>query len=126
MKDDIVLFLLIFVIVFICYEIYMKRDYKKSLKKKSKNKDAFKYPVEVRLLRDFYKLNIDDINYKRLLHIVCLTSSMDISIIVMISGMFDKGYIQILVAFILMFPIIFLSYYLVVLFYRVRNRRMKK
>ena len=84
-----------------------------------------KYPVEVRLLRDFYKIELDNIDYKLLLNIVCFVSSIDITIIVMISGIFDRGYLQILVAFLLVVPIIFLSYYLVALFYRKKNRRKK-
>ena len=121
MNNNIILFLMIFIIVFIGYEICLKRDYKKSLKNiKKKRISSLKYPVEVRLLRDFYK-----IDYKLLLNIVCFVSSIDITIIVMISGIFDRGYLQILVAFLLVVPIIFLSYYLVALFYRKKNRRKK-
>lgn len=126
MNNNIILFLMIFIIVFIGYEICLKRDYKKSLKNiKKKRISSLKYPVEVRLLRDFYKIELDNIDYKLLLNIVCFVSSIDITIIVMISGIFDRGYLQILVAFLLVVPIIFLSYYLVALFYRKKNRRKK-
>lgn len=126
MIDNLILFLMIFIIVFIGYEIFLKRDYKKSLKNIKKKKiNSMKYPVEIRLLRDFYKIEIDDVNYKLLLNIVCFISSIDITIIVIISGVFDRGYLQILVASLLVVPIIFLSYYLVALFYRKKNRRKK-
>ncbi len=127
MKNNIILFLMIFIIVFIGYEIFLRRDYKKSLKNiKKKKSSSIKYPVEVRLLRDFYKIKVDDNNYKSLINIVCFVSSIDITIIVMISGIFDRGYLQILIAFLLVVPIIFCSYYLVALFYnRKKNRREK-
>ncbi len=127
MLNNIILFIIIFVIVFFIYEWIIYRDLKKRLKNKRKNtKTTDKYPMEVKILVDFYKLKLDNINYNRLIHIICIVSSLDISLIVIISGMFDKGYMQILVAFLIVLPIIFFSYYLIVFFYKFKEKRRNK
>lgn len=120
------LFFVIFVVIFFVYEFILLRDYKmkrKRKKKKSKNKD---YPMEIKILRDFYHLDIKQLNYNHLLHFVAVVSSLDIAFIVSIAGLFQIGFIQILVAFILVLPVIFLSYYLINLYYRYRLKRRKK
>lgn len=120
------LFLLIFVVILLVYEFILLKDYKdkkQKKKKKSKNKG---YPMELRILRDFYHLDIKQLNYNHLLHFVAVVSSLDIAFIVSIAGLFQIGLIQILVAFILVLPVIFFSYYLINLYYRYKLKRRKK
>lgn len=122
---DMLIFVIYFIIIFIFYEIFIRKKYMKRLNKDIKvlNNKNLKYPVEVNILVKFYKVNIEQYDYNKLLHIVCLVSSIDISLIVFISDMFKNGYMQIIVALLLVLPVIFLSYYLVALFCNRKNRR---
>lgn len=141
MIQNIVLFLLTFIVVFIIYEIIYAKDYrrthklKKEIKKQNKkegkpkknisNKDIIpeKKPMEVRLLETYFKVDIEKLKYKSLLRTVALVSSLDISIIVSIACVTRFGLIQILIAFILVIPIIYCSYYLLAKYY---NYKIKK
>lgn len=120
------LFLIVFIVVLFIYEFVLLRRYKIKKKRKNKKSNNNDYPMEVKILRDFYKLDIEKLNYNRLLHFIAVVSSIDIALIVMIAGIFDSGIIQILVAFILVLPIIFLSYYLINLYYKCKLKKRRK
>lgn len=109
------LFFMIFVVVFLIYEFVLLKKYKNKKKKKKKAKG---YPIEVKILKDFYHLDVTRVNYNRLLHFIAVVSSLDIAIIVTIAGLFESGIIQILIAFVLVLPVIFSSYYLIHLYYQ--------
>lgn len=113
MKKFIILFILIFLIVFLVYEFLILRKYRKNNKKK---KD--KYPMEVLLLINLYKLDIKKVNYNKLLHFIAFVSSLDIAVIVSIMSIVDMGIIQIIIALIIVIPIILGSYYMIYLYYK--------
>ena len=114
------LFFMIFVVVFLIYEFVLLKKYKNKKKKKKKAKG---YPIEVKILKDFYHLDVTRVNYNRLLHFIAVVSSLDIAIIVTIAGLFESGIIQILIAFVLVLPVIFSSYYLIHLYYQYRLKK---
>lgn len=111
---------MIFVVVFLIYEFVLLKKYKNKKKKKKKAKG---YPIEVKILKDFYHLDVTRVNYNRLLHFIAVVSSLDIAIIVTIAGLFESGIIQILIAFVLVLPVIFSSYYLIHLYYQYRLKK---
>ncbi len=120
MINNIQLFFMIFLVVLFVYEFLIFRKYK--IKKSKKNKVA-QQPTEIKILTNYYGLDISKLNYNRLLNFVAVVSSLDIAIIVTISGMFENGIIQILLALLLVVPIIFLSYYFVNLYYKLKMRK---
>lgn len=122
------LFFMVFVVVLLVYEFILLREYKnkKTRKRKKKRKKTKEYPMEVKILKDFYHLDITQLNYNRLLHFIAIVSSLDIAIIVTIAGLFKSGIIQILIAFILVLPVIFSSYYLIYLYYQYKLKKRRK
>ena len=120
---QVILFLLTFIFVFLFYQIFIIRKAKIKKEKKSKKKlfkknknnkgkeDILpKKPMEIKLLESKYKLDLDKINYNRLLLVVSLVSSLDISILVTLVLIIDNYLLQILLALVLAFPLILLSY----------------
>ena len=106
---QVILFLLTFIFVFLFYQIFIirkakikkeKKSKKKLFKKKKNNKGKEdilpKKPMEIKLLESKYKLDLDKINYNRLLLVVSLVSSLDISILVTLVLIIDNYLLQIL------------------------------
>ena len=90
-------------------------DVKKSLEKKIK--ELKKELAEIRFLVTKYKLDLDKVNYNKLLLVVSLVSSFDITLIVTIITLFDSYFLSFLLACVLVLPIILFSYWLVYKFY---------
>ena len=76
---EIVVFLLTFLVVLLIYELILVRKCKKDKK--------IKKPIEVQYLVNCYNLDLKKVNYKRLLNIISLVSSLDIAIVVTIIGL---------------------------------------
>ena len=110
MLEDLWLFLLCFFLVLIVYEIFIVR--------RAKAKKVKKQPIEVRYLITRYHLNMRKIDYPQLLQIVALVSSFDISFIVFVVAMLDSYLWQIVAVFVLVLPVIILSYHFVGVFYK--------
>lgn len=120
---EIILFIACFIVVFICYQVFFvlpMKKYKKNKKKKSKVKEK-KELAEIRLLVTKYKLDLDKVNYNKLLLVVSLVSSFDITLIVTIITLFDSYLISFLLAAVLVLPIVMISYWLVYKFYEKRG-----
>ena len=119
MLQNIILFLLI--TIFLVYEIMFIKEYrynKKIKKGKISKDDNRKEPVEVRLLKSYYKVDIDKLNYSSVLNTIAFISSLDMAIIITIACLAKIGLIQILIALILVIPIIYSSYYLLAKYYK--------
>ena len=122
MLEFIKLFFIIFILVLLIYElIFNKYKTRKNNKKKKKLKNN--YPLEVLIMSSFYKIDIDKVNYNKFLNILAYVSSFDIALIVSIVSVVDNGILEILLALVLVLPIIFLSYYIVSLFYRKKESK---
>lgn len=118
---EIILFIACFIVVFICYQVFFilpMKKYRKNKKngKKKKIKEK-KELAEIRFLVTKYKLDLDKVNYNKLLFIVSLVSSFDITLIVTIITLFDSYLVSFLLAAILVLPIVMISYWLVYKFY---------
>ena len=98
---EVILFIMTFITVFIVYQLFIVSKRKKVKKK---------YPMEVNYLIYKYKIDIDKVNYKKLLRVISVISSLDISILVTIVLLFDSYLLQIIVALLLVIPIIMISY----------------
>ena len=117
MLQNIILFLLTFITIFLVYEIMFIKEYRFKKGKISKD-DNRKEPVEVRLLKSYYKVDIDELNYSSVLNTIAFISSLDMAIIITIACLAKIGLIQILIALILVIPIIYSSYYLLAKYYK--------
>ena len=118
---EIILFIACFILVFICYQVFFilpMKKYRKNKKngKKKKIKEK-KELAEIRFLVTKYKLDLDKVNYNKLLLVVSLVSSVDITLIVTIITLFDSYLVSFLLAAVLVLPIVMISYWLVYKFY---------
>ncbi len=123
--EEIILFIACFIVVFICYQVIFiipMKKYRKSKKngKKKKIKEK-KELAEIRFLVTKYKLDLDKVNYNKLLLVVSLVSSFDITLIVTIITLFDSYLVSFLLAAVLVLPIVMISYWLVYKFYEKRG-----
>ena len=109
--QELLLFLLTFVFVFILYQIFIVRKAKKKGKK-------FKEPIEITYLVNRYKLDLKKVNYKKLLRVISIVSSLDISLVVTIIMLINNFVLEIIVGFISTLVIILLSYHIVYLVYK--------
>ena len=118
---EIILFIACFILVFICYQVFFilpMKKYRKNKKngKKKKIKEK-KELAEIRFLVTKYKLDLDKVNYSKLLLVVSFVSSFDITLIVTIITLFDSYLVSFLLAAVLVLPIVMISYWLVYKFY---------
>ena len=91
-----------------------RKNKKNGKKKKIKEKKEL---AEIRFLVTKYKLDLDKVNYNKLLLVVSLVSSFDITLIVTIITLFDSYLVSFLLAAVLVLPIVMISYWLVYKFY---------
>ena len=118
------LFIATFIIVFIIYNFTFIREYKRSRKlKKGKEVKQKRVPVEVNLLKYYYKVDISKLKYTSLLRRIAFVSSFDISLIVTVACVTKLGLLQILIACIIVFPVIYISYWLLA---KLLNRKIRK
>ncbi len=118
--QELILFIMCYVVVLAFYELYFVRRAKKYKKGKmsKKKKDKYKELGEIVLLKSKFKVNTDKVNYDQLLQIVALVSSFDISLVVSVMSLIPIFVLKLVVGFILIFVTIYVSYYLVYLFYK--------
>ena len=102
---EIVVFLLTFLVVLLIYELILVRKCKKDKK--------IKKPIEVQYLVNCYNLDLKKVNYKRLLNIISLVSSLDIAIVVTIIGLTNNFLLEIIIGSFLTVILILASYYIV-------------
>ncbi len=106
---EIILFIMTFLLVYIFYQVFII--------KKSKRRNSKKRPAEVNFLIYKYNIDIKKLDYKKLLNVVAITSSLDISLMVSIVSIIKSVLIQIVLALVLVIPIFLLSYYIVAKYY---------
>jgi len=109
--EELILFILAFLAIFLIYEIVLFRMAKKVLGKDLEL-------TEINYLEKKYKLDMKKVNYKRLRHVVALTSSFDIALTVSIIMLFKSFVLEIIVGFISLIILILISYHIVYLVYK--------
>ena len=97
-----VLFVLIFLFILLIYQMFILKRYKKEKTKKQLS--------EVNYLIYRYHIDMKKVNYQRLLNVISIVSSLDITVLVAITFLFDSTFIQLLVALLLTVPIVMVSY----------------
>lgn len=107
---ELVLFAISFIVVFLLYEIFVVR--------RAKSKKKPKEPFEVTYLVGKYRLDLEKVNYKKLLRVISLVSSFDIALVVSIIVLLKNYVLEIIVGFIATLVIILISYHLVYLVYK--------
>ena len=108
--EQIALFIMTYITVFFIYQIFIVS--------KAKRRNSKKRPIEVNYLIKKYNVDINKLNYKNLLMIISLVSSLDISIIVTVVLLFDNYLLQIVSAFLTVIPVIMISYNIVGRYYQ--------
>lgn len=108
--EQVILFIVSFILIFLLYQLFIVN--------KAKKKNAKDKPIEVKYLINKYKVDLKKADYKQMLQITALISSFDVAVIITIVSFFDRINIQILVAFIIIIPIILISYHIVGCVYR--------
>ncbi len=119
--QEIVLFLICFVLVFILYEFFIvipMKNYKNNKGKKKKIRKEKTDPVEIKFLVYKYGVDLEKINYNKLLHVVAFVSSFDIALVVSIIALIDGYMWQMLLAIVLVIPLFLVSYGLVAKYYK--------
>ena len=114
-----ILFIVTIILAYLVYYIFIIRKYdahgKKIVKEKKGNKkavDVTRYPAEVELFIYKYKVDIKKINFRAMLKLLGLVCSIDIALIVTILSFIktDNMIILLLIGFVIMIPIILISY----------------
>ncbi len=107
---EFVLFVMTFFFTLLLYELFIVRRAKREKKKKE--------PIEVTYLVSHYHLDLKKLSYNQLLQIVAIVSSLDISIVVSLILLISNFFLEILVGFVSVIVLIFVSYHMVYLFYK--------
>lgn len=102
---QVLVFIVTFLIVFLVYQIFIVRKCKKDKRRKK--------PVEVQYLMVKYHLDIDKVNYKRLLNVISAVSAFDISLVALAISFISNFFLLLLVGFALVFASILISYAIV-------------
>lgn len=114
---QILIFLITFLIIYLFYLIFVIN------RKKSLNK--WKNGRELTFLKYRYKLDYNKINLKSLGNIIGLSNACIISTTITLISIFKNFFIQMLVGFITLIPLILIFYHLIGTHYSKKTRRVK-
>lgn len=131
MKEKIIigvsLFIITFILSFIVYNFTFIRSYKQERKiKKGKSTKPRKEPMEILLMKNYYKVDISKLKYTSVLRRIAFVSSFDISLIVSVACVTKLGLLQILIACVIIFPVIYVSYWLLAKVLKRKIRKLEK
>ena len=115
--QEFVLFILTFLFVLVIYEIFIVRRAKPSKGRKGKKAREAKEPLEVTYLVKKYHLDLEKVNYNRLLQVVAITSSFDIALVVSLILFLKIFILEIILGFFCTLIVIFISYHIVYLIF---------
>lgn len=112
--SNIIIFVIVFLFVYVIYSIVVIQKEKKRIEKnngkKNRKIDEAIYPVEVMYLIKQYKLDLSKVNYISLLREISIICSFDLSLIAFLATQIKGTIWQILIAAILCFPVIYISF----------------
>lgn len=107
--DNFILSIIVFIIIYLFYLFFV------ILRKKKLEK--FKKNSYVRVLVNRYNVDIDNINFKNLVHVIALTNSFIVSGTFFIMGLFNNFYIGLLVGVVVLVVLELLMYKLLGMLY---------
>ena len=108
------IFCAFFVIVYVVYYFLSIRPYLKQIRKKSKGKRVKRernVPMEVQLLKGYYKIDIEKIGIIRVLRICNFINAFFLALLVLIVLPFEEPWLKIIILTVLIIPTIWFVYY---------------
>lgn len=106
-------FIFDFILIFIIYYFFC-------IRKTSRNT---KMPSEVQYLIAVYKLDINKFSYRKFVYVVGIITSIDISLVATIVTKVDKMFWQILIGFLVVVPVVILSFMFLGKFYQKKETK---
>ena len=117
--EELILFFLTFLLLFVIYQIFLIGPLKEEKIEKRKNKKkSDKELLEIKYLKSKYDLDFNKIKRNQLLQICAITSSLDMAIAVTVVAFIKSFLWEIVVGFVVVVSLIYISYYLIYLFYK--------
>ena len=113
--SEFILFVMSYVLIFIIYQLFIIIPAKKRNNSAKKNNKEL---IEIKYLESKYMLDMKKIKYEQLLQICALVSSFDISLGVTLVCLVNGLLMELLVGFVSILVLIFISYHFVYLFYK--------
>jgi hypothetical protein len=108
--EMVITFVAFFVLAYVLYYFLLIR--------RSKKYNPEKVPQEISFLTNRYRLDFNKINYRKLLKLLALVNSLIMAITAVIIGFVDNFLIQILLAFLILFPLIYIVYTIIGKYYQ--------
>ena len=102
-------FVIFFIVAYVVYYFVVTNKYIRSIRGKSKKKRELS--TELVFLKNYYKVNVEKIGTIKVLKIVNFINALLIAALVTIVAWIDKIWLKLLLIGILIFPLIWASYY---------------
>ena len=117
--DELILFFLTYLLLFMIYQIFLIGPLKEeNLEKRKNKKKSDKELLEIKYLKSKYDLDFNKIKRNQLLQLCAITSSLDMAIAVTVVAFIKSFLWEIVVGFVVVVSLIYISYYLIYLFYK--------
>ena len=113
--DLLIIFVSFFVVSYVLYYFLIVR------KNKVYNPD--KVPQEIIFLKNKYQLELEKINYPKLLKLIALVNSLILATTVVLVGFVNGLVMQVFVAFLILFPLVFIVYTIIGKSYQKKGKR---
>ena len=123
---ELMVFVFTFILIYMLYYLFtirkelnkIERKRKGKVKKRKKKVDEAKLPVEIQYLVLRYKLNLGKITYWKLLQLMGVVTSFDLALVVTVVSLVTGTGLQLLLGFVLLIPVLLLSYHFIGLHYK--------
>ncbi len=111
------IFIFTFIIIYLLYffTIIMRTN--------SQNK--FTKSLEITYLINRYNINIEKLNYKRLMHIIALANSLIISVTFLVTNFINRLIFKLIIGFIILIVLEILVYHMIGKIYQIKERGNK-
>lgn len=123
---ELMVFVFTFILIYMLYYLFtirkelnkIERKRKGKVKKRKKKVDEAKLPVEIQYLVLRYKLDLGKITYWKLLQLMGVVTSFDLALVVTVVSLVTGTGLQLLLGFVLLIPVLLLSYHFIGLHYK--------
>ncbi len=123
------IYVVFFIITYFVYYWFSVRPVVNNYKKKKKGKKIKKereLPTEIKLLKSYYKVDVDKIGEVRTLRIVNFVNAAFLSLLVMIVLPFKEVWLKLIILFVLILPSIWVVYYFLAKFLKYLERKSER